>query len=393
MKKAFISFLIMTLMLTNISLVNISSVQAATTEDTIETSTDGTIKVSLENIRDIMIENNLAIKIQHNELEILQEEYHDARDTYDAYSGEPTVSDEPTDKTDPNYETEKKQYDIEVATLKAYNTAKTTYETNYDAYKTAKTTYDQNVESKITAAQQAYINYLANLSDAKLKDDTAKFNEKEVKIYKLQYESGFISKNEYTSKMQENTSVNDLNESKDKEDIARIKLCNTLGISPEEKTIFNTDLNLDFQVISKINYNDDLEKMLANNINIRDKNDEIDDLEDTEDDYSNDDIYDYKVENANNELKQLMNDSEASFKEQYNTLMNSYNSIKSSYDKIIQEQNEYQITQTKYNYGFVSKNAVDTAKLTFDKDNANFNASKNTLYVNYLSYLQMKEGY
>ena len=37
------------------------------------------------------------------------------------------------------------------------------------------------------------------------------------------------------------------------------------------------------------------------------------------------------------------------------TLMTSYNSIKSSYDVIIQKQKEYQITQIKYDYGFVSK--------------------------------------
>ena len=76
----------MTVTLANISLVNISSVQAATTDNTIETSADGTIKVSLENIRDIMIENNLDIKIQHNALKIANEEYHDAKDAYDTAS-------------------------------------------------------------------------------------------------------------------------------------------------------------------------------------------------------------------------------------------------------------------------------------------------------------------
>ncbi len=401
MKKGFISFLIMTLMVANISLTNISSVQAATTDNTgaISTdstgvaTTDNTIKVSLDNIRDIMMESSLDIKIQYNTLKIANEEYHDARDAYEAYGGEPVVSDEPTDNTDPNYEALKAQYDKEVATLKDYNTAKSTFETKLDANKTAKTSYDQYIESKVIAAQQAYINYLSNISDTKLKEDTVKINEKEQQIYKLQYESGFISKNDYTSKIQKNTSVNDLNESKDKEELARTNLCNTLGISPEENVIFNTDINVDFQEISKINYNDDLEKMLENNIKIKDKNTEISDLIDAKDTYTNDNIYDYNLEKANNELKQLMNDAEASYKDKYNTLMNSYNSIKSSYDQINQEQNEYQITQTKYNYGFVSKNEIDNAKLTLDNDNANFNVSRNTLYVNYLSYLQMKEGY
>ena len=59
-----------------------------------------------------------------------------------------------------------------------------------------------------------------------------------------------------------NTSVNDSNESKDTEELDRTKLCNTLGISPEENVTFNTDINKIFKIISKINYDDDLEKCL-----------------------------------------------------------------------------------------------------------------------------------
>mgnify|MGYP002131078478 CR=1 FL=1 len=41
------------------------------------------------------------------------------------------------------------------------------------------------------------------------------------------------------------------------------------------------------------------------------------------------------------------------------------------------EQLEYKITQTKYDYGFISQNDLDAAKLTLDKDNADFiNKSK-----------------
>ncbi|HEX9025568.1 MAG TPA: TolC family protein [Clostridium sp.] len=389
MKKGFISFLIMTLMITSISLANISSVQAATTDNTV-TTTDNTIKVSLENIRDIMIENNLDIKIQHDALEIVQEEYHDARDTYQNDS-EPDQSNYTTKDASGNTIPDTKAYETAV---NKYNTEKSTYETKLDAYKTAKTAYDKAVEAKVIAAQGAYINYLSNLSDAKLKDDAVKSNEKEEQVYKLQYESGFISKNKYTSLLQNNTTpVNELKQLKDSEELARIKLCNTLGISPEKNIIFNTDITQDFEVISKIDYNTDLEKMLENNIEIKDKNDEIDDLKDAEDDYDNEDLYDYKVEKANNELKLLMNDTETSFKEQYNTLMNSYNSIKSSYDNINQEKNTYSIMQTKYDYGFVSQKEVNDEKLTLDTNESALQAKKNTLYVNYLNYLQTKEGY
>ena len=55
------------------------------------------------------------------------------------------------------------------------------------------------LKRKVSTAQQAYINYLSDLSIQKLNEDTVKSNEKEEQVYKLQYESGFISKNNYTS--------------------------------------------------------------------------------------------------------------------------------------------------------------------------------------------------
>lgn len=390
----------MTLTVANISLVNISSVQAATTDNTIETSTDGTIKVSLENIRDIMIENNLDIKIQKNSLKITNEEYHDAKDAYDdadtayedaskAYDAAIAANDGTTDATTA---VAKKLSDKTAAKL-TLDKADTTLTTKRDANKTASTTYDQKVETKVKAAQTDFIDYLTTLSNVKLQEDTVKANEKKEIKYKLQYENGFLSKNEYTANLAKNISINSLNELKDKEELARIKLCNTLGISTGEKVTFNTDITEDFKVISNINYDDDLAKMLENNIEIKDKNEAIDDLDDAEDDYNNEDIYDYKVEKANNELKVLMNDSETEFKGQYNTLMNSYNSIKSVYDQLTEEEKSYNAKQIKYDYGFVSKTELDDAKLTLDTDKTALQTKKNTLYVNYLNYLQMREGY
>ena len=377
MKKAFISFLIMTLIASSISLLKASTAYA-------DSSVDSEIKVSLENIRDIMVENNLDLKILVNRLKTAKENYDDAKDAKEE-ADDFTLNEDNSNADDLT--------DLK----KVLDKAESELSTAKESLKTARTNYDQGVEDKVYAAQEAFINYLSSLSDKKLKDDTVKLDERDAQVAKIKYESGYISKNEYISLTQGNTdSINELTKLKDKEELARIKLCNTLGISSQENVIFNTDITKDFQVISTINYNEDLKVMLENNLDIQLKNDEIDDLEDEEDNYDDndqEDIYEYKVENSEYELKQLINNTVTSFKDQYNTLMNSYNSVKSSYDKIIQEQKEYQIKQTKYDYGFASINEVDAAKLTFDKDNATFTANKNTLYLNYLRYIQMKEGY
>ena len=410
MKKIFISFLIMTLTLANISLVNIASVQAATTDNTGATSTDNTsvattdntIKVSLDSIRGIVTENNLEIKSYANLKQSAQETYDDAKSTYTSKT-EPTKAAYTTSTTDATG-TVTSTYDSAGydTALSAYDTAQTAYKNAKADLKTARENYEKNIETNVSTAQSDYLTYLYDLSMKKINEDTVKSNEKAAQIYKLQYESGFISKNAYTDAIQANTSVNDSNASKDTEELDRVKLCNALGISPEENITFDTDINQNFEIIAKINYEDDLKKMLDNNIAIKDQNDAISDLEDQESDYDNkdeSDIYDYKLESENNTLQQLINTKETDFKDKYNALMKSYNEIKSSYDVILQKQKEYQVTQIQYEYGFISKNgakdsnALDTVKLTLDTANAAFIKSRNACYLLYLQYIQMKEGY
>lgn len=381
MKKAFVSFLIMTLMLTNISLINISSVQATEVDNTV-TANDSTTKISLENIRNIVIENNLDLKIKDNELKIAKETRDDAKDTFESKT-KPTKA----AYTDVNGVFDSTAYNTAVA---AYDSAKSAYEKAKDAHKTAKTNYDQKVESAVYNAQNAYLTYLADVSTEKINGDTVNYNDKKAQIYKIQYESGFISKNDYISKLQGNTSVNDSNKSKDTTELDRIKLCNLLGISPDEKVTFNTDITVDFQVISKINYEEDLKQMLENSLDIKTMSDNVDDLNDEDDDS---DSHDYQVDNAEIELKQAINTAETDFKAKYNDLIASYNSVKSSYDKITQEQKDFEVTKVQYDYGFISKNALDNSKITLDKDSASFIKARNDCYLKYLNYIEMKEGY
>lgn len=373
----------MTLMLTNISLINTSSVQATEVDNTV-TANDSTTKISLENIRDIVIENNLDLKIKDNELKIAKETRDDAKD---ALKTKPTEAEYTDTNSDGTVVFDSKAYDDAVA---AYDSAKSAYEKAKDAHKTAKTNYDQKVESAVYDAQNSYLTYLADVSTEKINGDTVNYNDKKAQVYKIQYESGFISKNEYTSKLQGNTSVNDSNKSKDTKELDRIKLCNLLGISPDEKVTFNTDITVDFQVISKINYEEDLKQMLDNSLDIKTKSDNADDLNDEDDDS---DSHDYQVDNAGIELKQAINTAETNFKGKYNDLIASYNSVKNSYDKITQEQKDFEVTKVQYDYGFISKNALDNSQITLDKDSASFIKARNDCYLKYLNYIEMKEGY
>lgn len=379
MKKIFSVCLAIVLIIGNISIV--------------QASTNNTIEVSLYNIREIMIDNSLDMKSAKNNIDKAIETYDDAKEVYDD-------EDQAYDEAQKEYTNNKNNLDIEsptyaeeLAALKKpdkaeLNKAESAKENAKYNLKTARIKYEQTVESLVLKAQQEYIAYLSTLSNKELKESKKTSEEKQLNIYKIQYESGFLSKKQYDSYI---TNVSDLNNDLEKlnddEEIALKKLHNTLGIDYDTNIIFNTDVENIFEQVKNINLNKDIEEMLDNNIDIRIQDLEIDKLDDASD------TNDYDSDNAQISLEQKTNSAELDFRQQYNTLMTSYNSIKSSYDKLKVKMNDVNTMQMKYSYGFASGNKVDALNLELDQQNNSFESEKNQFYINYLSYIQMKEGY
>ena len=146
------------------------------------------------------------------------------------------------------------------------------------------------------------------------------------------------------------------------------------------------DAVTDLDKISKLKFQDDLDMMLDNNSTIKIKDIELDEAEDADDN-------DYLIDNAEISLEQEKNKAKLEFEKQYNTLMTSYNTIKNSNVKLNEKQNDFSVMQAKYNYGFVSKNQTDDLERELNTKKSDFVSEKNNLYVNYLRYLQMREGY
>lgn len=379
-----------------ISVIDITKVWAAITDDT--------IKVNLDNLRDIMNENNLDIKTYYNNKEIARKQYEMAKDEVNAAQENLDNAKKTVDNFKPledgsnlgDLVTDKENLSSaeDILEVKKSNLGNIRY-----ALKMANIKYLQNIETSVNKAEKEYIDYLAALSDEQLEEDTVKSQEKSLQISKIQYDNGFIPNDEYITTIQNNTdAVNKLQELKDKEALAKTNLYIMLGISNAYKVTISTDFNEDLNKIANIKYDDDLAKMLDNNVEIQLQSIAIDKLDneidtETTTNYYTDEIDKYNTDNAKINLQQKINSAKADFKAQYNTLMSSYNSIKSNYDKIIQAQKEYQTIQIKYDYGFVSLKNVYDAKLELNTKISSFSKDKNTLYVNYLRYIQMKEGY
>ncbi|EHJ00187.1 hypothetical protein CDLVIII_3629 [Clostridium sp. DL-VIII] len=424
MKKKLIGFLIMTLISSsNVTLLNTSYAHAATTDNKTNASitkvtdnTDGKIKVKLDNIRDIMIENSLDLKKYDNNLAIAKENYDYYSDEYGSISDlKEKVSDAKAgiDNFAPEYDENGKQTNASDLTnlQKEYNDAKSNLNSLISAqndYRKAKKDYNANVEGAVYTAKSDYLNYLVTLSNKELQEDQVKADERDNDIAKVSYDSGFTAKKDYVASTLNNTaSSNKLSDYTNAEALAKTKLCNELGVN-EEDVIFEVDVTEDFQNIANINYEKDLQSMLDNNIDIQEAQDTINeteykndisddyDLNDEEDDDAsdhNDTIYDYNMDNYNINLTQTKNTAQTNFKGQYDTLMNAYNTIKNTYDKLNEEQTEYETKQVQNDYGFLAKNDLDNAKLTFDTDKAAFVKDRNACYLAYLKYIQMKEGY
>ena len=379
MKKIFTICLVTILLIGNISVA--------------KASTSNTIEVSLDNIREIMIDNNLDMKSAQNNLDKAIETYNDAKDAYDD-------EDEAYDKAQKEYNDNKNSLDPtsptyadELASLKkpnntALNGAKDKKESAKYNLKTARIQYEQKVENLVFSAQKEYIDYLSTVSNKEVKENKIDLNEKKLNIYKIQYESGFLSKKKYDSYITDNKdSSNDLEKSNNDEDLALKKLHNTLGIDYGTKIIFNTDIESDLEEVLNINFNNDLEEMLENNVDIKIQNLTIDKMDDESD------TSDYDSDNAEISLEQKNNSAELDFRQQYNTLMASYNSIKSSYDKLKVKLSDINTMHMKYSYGFASKNEVESLNVDFDEQNSTFQDERKQFYLNYLRYIQMKEGY
>ncbi|WP_297422321.1 hypothetical protein [Clostridium sp.] len=417
MKKVLINILIATLFVANTTIA-----QAATTDGTNVTSTvtssdttsaesvasssdNNTIKISLANIKDIIIENNQQAKIYDNTKKNAQLIYDDAKDAetsaqseYDSanatYTSElAAYNQDPTQNTQPSDSSVTDAKDKLVIAQNALDSDRYTL-------KTANIKYEQNLETLVKQAQTDYISYVLNdLSNKDYSTANVQLLKKAADAAKIQLDMGFLSKNDYTTaQLNYTNALNAANTSNDAEENDKAKLLNDLGISEGQNVVFDTNLDHDLQDVSKIVYDTDLQQMLDNNLNLQTDNISIDKASDEKDAETdgNDNLNeetDNNYDNAQMQLELDKNNAEKDFKTKYDALMNSYATMKSSADSLQQQKDNYNSAEVSYDYGFASQQSVDESKVNSLKTSQNYQKDEATFYENYLSYLEMKEGY
>lgn len=401
-----------TLLITIITTINVQSVNAYS---------EDLQKISFSDIKSFMIENSLEMKTNENTLNNTKQELTKINDSIDdlGYSAS-NISDEiddledeiddledklsGLDKTSEDYEQNKTQVNNSITsknqTLQELKSLKSKRITAQHNLKKARLNYESQVEDAVYKCQQSYIEYLKILSDLENKQNSIELQNKKTDISKLKYQYGFISKNELENSYISSTDVvKELDDLKDKQEIALKNLKQSLGVEQDEEFMIEKDIEKDLEDVSEINYEDDLEEMLENSTELTVLNLEIEweeDEEDEEDDDDDDDDYDYENYNLENEKLSLESKYitlQINFKEKYNNLMEAYNSLKISYDKYSKKEEDLENTNKKYSYGFISQNELEEARIALYEEKSTLESEENQFYLKYLDYTQMREGY
>lgn len=376
-------------------------------------NTDNSIKISLGNISDLILENNQQAQIYNNTKKNAQLSYDDAKDENDSAETAYNNAQNEYNQELAKFNQEQANNSNPVAT--AVDNAKATLDkakTALDAagsklddtrtsLKKADITYNKNLQSLVEAAQKDYITYVLNDMPGK-EYNTANLQllKKKADIAKIQYDSGFLSKDDYTAaQLKYTTALNSSNNTNNTDENDKAKLFYDLGISYEQNVTFETNLDQDIKDAAAINYNNDLAQMFDNNLTLQTDDISIDDAKDAKDNEadSNTDnqnnIIDNKLENANSQLILDKNNAEKDFKTKYDAFMNSYAVMKNSASILDQKKAEYNVKQIQYQFGFASQEDVDAANADSLQESQSYQSDKAKFYQDYLSYIQAKEGY
>ncbi|NFO11135.1 UNVERIFIED_ORG: viral A-type inclusion protein [Clostridium botulinum] len=373
--------------------MNQISVQAATREN---------IQLSMENIEEIITEYSPDLKIMKNNLKRDKEKYKDILDEVDDKESEVSSLENQINNYKPEVKPEeqpKSSNDKEDNTLdnlkKDLNNAKDKLDSLKDEKQAAKHNlkvsnirYEKDLQGLIESAQRQYIQYVDTLLKRELKQYETNFKNKQVEINNIKYGNGFISKKEYEKNLDDITDFNnELKEIEVKEKSELKDLLFSLGVPSNTDIKVDTNIKVDLDKISKINFEEDLDDMLLNNIDLKIKDIENDKVKDDSD------ISDYEIKNNKISLRQEEEKVKIEFQKRYNNLILSRNLLKASDDKLNKSQDDALIMQTKYNYGFASKKQVDELEVGLNNKNQDFISQVNNLYMDYLSYMKMKDGY
>lgn len=305
------------------------------------------VEVSLDTIQSIMETYNGDIKTISNNWHIAKNNYNDVKDTGD---------------TQEKYY--KTQYEIAVAQ------------------------YGAKVSQQVLSAKQQYLSFCADNEALTALKKNYDNEQSKASYYNAALASGYISQSNYNDYVQDTAKAKNDYSIKDAEVTReRTALRTLLNIpSDEEMDIVQVaDSSFNFSPISSINYGQDTILMVNNDPNIR--------TADLNYDYTDAEANDIgTVENSQIALDQTEASEKETFKKLYDTLMSSYSTYQSELQKYEQAQQTADTESKKFALGYISQTDANAASLTLQNEKSTYFSDRNSVYINYLEYTNMKNG-
>ncbi len=334
------------------------------------------VKISMDSIRKLVSENNAELKISKNNYKSKKEYYDEIDDEIDDVKKKIEQM-----KNDENKIAEVEDYKSRLSNLNDIMDGKD------DELKKLKLQYEDQLESLVFSAQQEYINYLSFLSEYELTKEELDYNEKVNSVQQIKYNMGYISKNALNKNLVDVGDIKiDCFNKKTNKEMRERELIRILGID-DEKIIINEDINYDLRKIEEIKVHNDLSSLINNSNTIKIKKIELNKIED--DDNANE----YDKDNAEIELELSRKDMETTFKQKYYNLINSYNEMKNQINKLTNAQNSFNVSRVKFQNGYMSPKDYKNEQINLLKAKKEYVDKKSDLYIDYLSYLKITEGF
>ncbi len=271
---------------------------------------------------------------------------------------------------------------------------RTTRDTLKYSLDNAKINYEKQVKSNVTVVQQQYIATIAAANNAKISDNNLAISEKQLTIMAARLKLGFVSRNQYKTL---NNQVSDARISniqvEDQSNILVEKLGSALGLSTSSAIVLSPIATVDFSVIDKLIYSDDLTKVMENSVSIKDAVNNLASMNNTSKRSYDTSKYQYSVKDLEILLAQTKTSTQEGFKDQYTALKTSYASYLIAVRDLADKKIDLKYAEARYKLGMVSLNEVSNLKTEISNLELKNTNSHDSLYLSYLQYEAKKLGY
>ena len=257
-------------------------------------------------------------------------------------------------------------------------------------YTVAQYSFDETVQQKIADAKQKYLAFCADNTQLSADQTAYDIAQKQLTADSQMLQQGYLTQKDYSASLDNTQKANSTLQTQNAKVTQEKGALRTLLNIPETSDMDIrpvSDSDTDFSGISKIDYGQDVIAMRNSNVEILKASLNYSTAKTTG--YSSE----QDIDNAKIALDQTGSAQEAAFKQLYDTLINSYQSYQEEVLSVQRKSDEVESEKQAMTLGYVSQKKYDGDALELQNQQSKLDSDRLTLYVSYMNYSNMKNGY